>query len=433
MMKNLSLQWKIMIGMVLGVIVGLISSQIDGAVSFSQDWINPIGKIFINLLMLIAVPLVIVSLAKGVADLRDFATLSRIGGRSILLFLITTVGAVILGLILVNYFEPGANLNVENLQSISEDYRDIASDKIEIGTIEQEGRPLDFFVDLVPQNIFEAMSQNGKMLQIIFFTLFFSICLLLIPAERRRPITELLDVSNDIVLKMVEVIMWTAPYAVFALMVSLIVETTDGDLFSALMSYALILVAGMMIILIFYVVVIRFFTSIPTLKYINGILPAQLVAFTTSSSMATLPVTMECVEENLGVEKEVSSFVCPVGATLNMDSTSLMQAIATVFVCQVVGHELDFSDQLTIVLTGSLASIGAAGAPSAGIVMLIMVLESVQFPTEHLPFALAMILAVDRPLDMGRAVVNISGDCFVSVLVAESLNKRKNEHSLATA
>ena len=408
--------------MALGLLAGYFAMRSGFGIAFIKNWISPFGEIFINLLKLIAVPLVVISLAKGVTDLRDLSTLSKIGGRSIILFLITTVGAVIIGLLLVNTFQPGSHVSSENLVMLSDDYTDIATDKIEIRSDVEKG-PLDFFVNLVPENFVDAASNNSNMLQVIFFTLFFSICLLLISAERQKPLIELFGILNEVILKMIEVIMWFAPYAVFALMASLVIETANPELFVALLNYAIILIAGMVLILILYVVAITLFTDVPGAKFVKGIFPAQLVALTTSSSMATLPVTMECVEENLGVSKEVSSFVCPVGATLNMDATSLMQAIAAVFVCQVVGYELTFSNQLTIVLTASLASIGAAGAPSAGIVMLIMVLESVGFPSEHLPFAIAMILAVDRPLDMGRTVVNISGDSFVSVMVHKGIRK----------
>ena len=423
-MAKLSLKWKIAIGMLLGVAVGFLCQNSEIASGIVSTWIKPIGDLFINLLKLIAVPLVVISLAKGISDLRDLSTLSKIGGRTIILFLITTLVAVILGLVLVNVFQPGAGVDSSVLQEMSSEYSSIASSKIELKENVERG-PLDFFVNLVPDNFVAAASSNSNMLQVIFFTVFFSICLLLLPLERQRPLLELFDVSNDVILKMVELIMKFAPYAVFALMATLMVETADGDLFVALLSCAGLMVLGLIIILVIYLLGIAIFTDMPVMTYAKGVLPAQLVALTTSSSMATLPITMERVEE-LGVNKEVSSFVCPVGATLNMDATSLMQALAAVFVCQVVGHELEFSDQLTILLTGALASIGAAGAPSAGIVRLIMVLESVNFPSEHLPFALAIILAVDRPLDMGRTVVNVSGDTFVAVLVAKSLNKFKN-------
>ena len=422
-MKKIPFHWQILLGMILGVVVGWIGAQLHGGSVFIRNWIDPFGQIFINLLKVIAVPLVIVSLSKGIADLKDITTLSKIGGRTIALYLITTVFAVILGLILVNGFAPGNHISAETLAELSSDYTPVINDKINNSGNPSSSGPLDFFVKLVPQNIFNATTSNSNMLQVIFFTIFFSVCLLLLPAERQRPLIELFDVANDVMLKMVDFIMMTAPYAVFALIASLVVETTNGELFKALLGYALILLFGMTLLICFYVILVWSYAGLSPGFYLRGILPAQLVAFSTSSSMATLPVTMECVEENLGVENEVSSFVCPIGATVNMDATSLMQAIAAVFVCQVLGHELGFMDQLTIVLTATLASIGSAAVPSAGIIMLIMVLESVGFPSESLPVALAMILSIDRPLDMCRTIVNISGDSCVSVLVAKSLGK----------
>jgi len=424
-MKKLAFHWKILIGILLGVAVGWLATQITGGVNFVRDWINPFGQIFINLLKLIAIPLVIVSLSKGISDLKDMATLSKIGGRTIFFYLMTTVVAVILGLFLVNTFAPGSHVSPETLKELSGSYTSVITEKLDNNSAAKDIGPLDFLVNLVPQNIFSATTSNSNMLQVIFFTIFFGICLLLLPAERQRPLKELFDVTNEVMLKMVDLIMVTAPYAVMALIASLVAETTNGELFWALLNYSLVLLLGMALLLGFYALLIRFYAGLTPRYFFKGIFPAQLVAFSTSSSMATLPITMECVEENLGVENEVASFVCPVGATVNMDATSLMQAIAAVFVCQVLGHELAFSDQLMIVLTATLASIGAAAVPSAGIIMLVIVLESVGFPSQNLPVALAMILAVDRPLDMCRTIINISGDSCVAVLVAKSLGKLK--------
>ncbi|MEM7371748.1 MAG: dicarboxylate/amino acid:cation symporter [Bacteroidota bacterium] len=425
-MPKLAFHWKILIGMVLGVVIGLIAAQISWGPEVVRDWISPFGKMFINLLKLIAVPLVIVSLSKGVSDLKDMASLSRIGGRTVVLYLFTTVVAVIIGLFLVNLFAPGSQVSEETLTELSKDYTSVVTTKLEAAGESKEKGPLDFFVNLVPQNIVEAAGNNGKMLQIIFFVVLFAVCLLLLPVDKQKPLKELFDTVNDVMLKMVDVIMLVAPYAVFALIASLVVETTNAELFKALLSYGGVMLLGMASLLGFYVILVRFFAGRSPGFYLRGIIPAQLVAFSTSSSMATLPVTMEVVEENLGVEKEIASFVCPVGATVNMDATSLMQGIAAVFACQVMGIELGLMDQLAIVLTATLASIGTAAAPSAGIIMLVIVLESVGFPAERLPIALAMILSVDRPLDMVRTIINVSGDTCVSMLVAKSLGKLKS-------
>ena len=272
---------------------------------------------------------------------------------------------------------------------------------------------------MVPDNIFLALSDNGRLLQVIFFTVLFSVALLMVPEKDQAPVVRLIESLNKVMLKIVDMIIAFSPYAVFALMASLFVEIKDPAIFIALIKYSAVLLFGMLILLILYPLLTQLLVGMPFMKFVKGILPAQLVALSTSSSMATLPVTMECVVDNLEVEDEIASFVCPIGATINMDATSLMQSIAAVFVCQVIGFELSVGNQLTIIITATMASIGAAAAPSAGIVMLVLVLESVGFPSDKLPLALAMILAVDRPLDMWRTVVNISGDSFVSVIVGK--------------
>jgi len=420
-MKNktkLSIHWKILIGIILGLIIGFLATKADSGVHFVQNFIKPFGTIFIKILKLIAVPLVFLSLAKGIVDLKDIKKLSALGGKTIMWYLMTTVFAVILGLFLVNVLKPGSGLNLEVFSQLATDTIDLSSKTT------GQGGYLDFFVRMVPDNLFSALSDNGKLLQVIFITVLFSVCLLMIPNEDQKPVIQLLESLNKVMLKIVDVVIAYSPYAVFALMATLIVEVRDPAIFRALINYSLVLLTGMLILICLYPLVVKLLVGMPIKKYVKGIFPAQLVAFTTSSSMATLPVTMECVTENLEVEEEVASFVCPIGATVNMDATSLMQSIAAVFVCQVIGLELSITDQLTIVATATMASIGAAAVPSAGIIMLVMVLESIGFPADKMPLALTMILAVDRPLDMCRTVVNISGDSFVSVIVARGFFKR---------
>jgi len=416
----MSIHWKILIGIVLGLIIGYLASLSDIGVSIVKDFVKPVGTIFIKMLKLIAVPLVLVSLAKGIAELKDIKKLTALGGRTVAWYLFTTVLAVILGLCLVNLFQPGSGLDIEALQKLTTDTIDLNSKS------NSNTGPMDFFVRMVPDNIFSALGSNGRLLQVIFFTVLFSVCLLMIPDKDQAPIVSLIESLNKVMLKVVDVIIAFSPYAVFALMATLVVEIKDPAIFSALLNYSLVLLFGMFILLCFYPIMLKILVGMPIMKFVKGIFPAQLVALTTSSSMATLPVTMECVKDNLEVEDEVVSFVCPIGATVNMDATSLMQSIAAVFVCQVIGFELSITDQLTIVLTASMASIGAAAVPSAGIIMLVMVLESIGFPSETLPLALTMILAVDRPLDMCRTVVNISGDSFVCVVVEKGLDKRES-------
>ena len=413
--KKLSIHWKIRIGIVLGLLVGLVASKSDTGIHIAQNFIKPFGTIFIKVLKLIAVPLVFISLAKGIVELKDIKKLSALGGKTIIWYLSTTFFAVVLGLFLVNFFQLGSGLNLEAFQQLSTDSIDINSKR------NGQGGYLDFFVRMVPDNVFSALSDNGKLLQVIFVTVLFSVCLLMIPESDQNPIIKLLESLNKVMLKIVDVIIAYSPYAVFALMATLIVEIKDPAVFKALLNYSIVMLLAMSVMLCLYPLIIRALTGMPIKKFVKGIFPAQLVAFTTSSSMATLPVTMECVVDNLEVEDEVASFVCPIGATVNMDATSLMQSIAAVFVCQVIGLELSITDQLTIVATAAMASIGAAAVPSAGIIMLVMVLDSIGFPPDKLPLALTMILAVDRPLDMCRTVINVTGDSFVSVVVEKSI------------
>lgn len=421
---RIPLHYQILIGILLGGCFGALAANVTGGTVFVQTWVKPVGIIFIKLLKLIAVPLIFVSLTKGIGELRDITALSRLGFRTLAWYLLTTIVAVVLGLLLVNFFQPGSFVSAESIAALNDQLPGGITEKVAGGMAASEGGPLDFFVNIVPQNIFAALSQNGSLLQVIFFTIFFSVCLLLIPEEKQQPVLSLIDALNLVLLKMVDVIIRISPYAVVALIAALFAEIPDPAIMKALLSYAGVLLFGMALLLLTYPLLVRFVTGMPVGRFVRGILPAQLVALSTSSSMATLPVTMDCLEENLEVENEVVSFVCPVGATVNMDATSLMQAIATVFVCQVLGHDLGWTDQLVIVLTATMASIGAAGAPSAGIVMLVIVLESVGFPSENLPLALAMILAVDRPLDMCRTVVNITGDSCVAVLMGHSLARK---------
>lgn len=419
---KLALHWKILIGMVLGVIGGYIFSAM-GWETFFTNWIKPIGTIFINLLKLIAIPLIIASLIKGISDLRDISQFSKIGLRTILIYIVTTVIAITIGLIVVNILQPGNAISPETLDQLTGSYSGAAELKINAASAEKGKGPLQFIVDMVPSNAFGAFADNGKMLQVIFFVIFFGISMLLVEDKYSEPVKVFFDGLNEIVLKMVDLIMLLAPYAVAALLGSLIIETSNPDLFVALAWYALSVVIGLAIMIIIYFTVVYFYVGKSPAEFFSGIGPAQLLAFSTSSSAATLPVTMERVEEHLGVEKEVSSFVLPVGATINMDGTSLYQAVAAVFICQVLDFDLTLGDQLTIVLTATMASIGSAAVPGAGMVMLVIVLEALGMPAELLGVGLAMIFAVDRPLDMCRTTINVTGDASVAMIVAKSLDK----------
>ena len=424
-MKKLALHWKILIGMVAGIVFGFIMLQIDGGKGFTNDWIKPLGTIFVNLLKLIAIPLILASLIKGISDLKDISKFKNIGLKTIVIYIMTTVIAISIGLILVNVLQPGNGVSEETITKLTATYAENSSvqGKIAEATKQVESGPLQFLEDMVPDNAFKAMSNNGLMLQVIFFAIFLGISMLLIGEKAAKPMKDIFDSLNDIVLKMVDLIMLTAPYAVFALLASVVVSSDDPDILFALLQYAGVVVFGLFLMIVFYSVVVATFTKKNPFWFLKQISPAQLLAFSTSSSAATLPVTMERVEEHIGVDKEVSSFVLPVGATINMDGTSLYQAVAAVFIFQALGLDLTFGDQITIVLTALLASIGSAAVPGAGMVMLVIVLESVGLPPELLPIGLALIFAVDRPLDMCRTVINVTGDATVSMLVAKSVGK----------
>ena len=390
-MKKLALHWKILIGMALGVLFGVLLSFIEGGDTFIGNYIKPFGTIFINLLKLIAVPLILASLVKGVSDLKDISKLSEMGGRTIVTYLITTLTAVTIGLILVNVIQPGKSISVDTRQELVEAYSSDTKAKQEAAAKQQEAGPLQALIDVVPSNIFLAASNNRNMLQVIFFALFFGIGMILLPVKKVKPVKKFFDSFNDIILKLIDLIMFAAPYGVFALLAALVVEAPSLELFQALALYAITLLLGLAIMILVYMLIVRLFTKKKISFFIKGIAPAQLLAFSTSSSAATLPVTMECVEENLGVDKEVASFVLPIGATINMDGTSVYQGVAAVFIAQAFGLDLSLSAQLGIVFTATLASIGTAAVPSAGIVMLVIVLAQAGIPEA----GLALIFAID--------------------------------------
>ena len=421
-MKNIALHWKILIGMALGVVYGLVLSFVDGGGDFIGDFIKPFGTIFINLLKLIAIPLILASLIKGVSDLKDISKLSQMGGRTILTYVATTLIAVTIGLILVNTIQPGKSISVETRQELVEAYATDADQKREAAAKQQEAGPLQALVDIVPSNIFAAATNNRNMLQIIFFALFFGIGMILLPEESSQPVKAFFDSFNAIILKLIDMIMMAAPYGVFALLAALVVEAPSLELFQALALYAVTLLLGLGAMIIVYSIIVKVFTGRSPSTFFKGIAPAQLLAFSTSSSAATLPITMECVEENLGVDKEVTSFVLPIGATINMDGTSVYQGVAAVFIAQAFGLDLTLSAQLGIIFTATLASIGTAAVPSAGIVMLVIVLAQAGIPEA----GLALIFAIDRPLDMCRTIVNVTGDAAVSMLVGKSIGKLKD-------
>ena len=461
--KKLALHWQIVIGLVLGVIWALLSSKF-GWSQFTLNWIDPFGQIFINLLKLIAVPLVLFSIIGGVTGIGDPEKLGRMGFKTLGLYLTTTIIAITLGLGLVNFIKPGKLISENSIQenrivyelwakstgnkivddiciSCDESKKEIVAaiaerngsivvsdevaEKMMMASSTKEAGPLQFLVDMVPSNIFVSLNDNGLMLQVIFFALFFGISLLLIPKHSSYDVIKLINGFNDVFIKMVDIIMKAAPYFVFALMAG-IVSKMAGDspdkvleIFKGLSWYFMVVTLGLVLMaFVVYPLILRVITgkSFSYKKFFSGISEAQALAFSTSSSAATLPVTMECVEENLGVDKRVTSFVLPIGATVNMDGTSMYQAIAVIFLAHIHGIDLTIAAQVTIVLTATLASIGSAAIPGAGLVMLMIVLQTVGLD----PAWIAIILPVDRLLDMLRTVVNVTGDATVSTIIART-------------
>ncbi len=425
-MKKLALHWQIIIGLILGLVYGLIAAS-SGWQDFTADWIAPWGKIFISMLKMIAVPLVLISLINGVSGLKDISQLSSMGGKTIAIYLVTTVLAVTIGLLAVNLIQPGKTFSDEIRQEMVQQNEAKVKSTEEKASAQKNSGPLQFLVDMVPSNIFLSASNNRNMLQVIFFSLLFGIALIIAPDPAKvETIKRFFDGANEVILKMVDIIMYFAPIGVFALLGNIMVElagddpTAALDILKGLAVYSITVLIGLAIMVaVVYPTALKLLAGYSYKRFFQGLAPAQLLAFSTSSSAATLPLTMERCEEKLGVSNKVASFVLPLGATINMDGTSCYQAIAAVFIAQVYGMDLDLSAQLTIVLTATLASIGSAAVPGAGIIMLAIVLGSVGVPLE----GISLIFAVDRPLDMCRTVVNVTGDATVATIVAHTENE----------
>ena len=419
---KLELHWKIIIGLLLGLLYGIFAAS-QGLTSFTSEWISPFGKIFLNLLKLIAVPLVLSSLITGVASLSDTKKLSRIGSKTITIYIVTTTIAVTIGLISVNILQPGDTVPEDMKTKLQETYKSAASGRMEAAAEVKDRSVLQPLVDMVPSNVFSSASNNRNMLQVVFVAIIVGIALIQIPKNKGRPVLDFFEGINELVIKLVDNIMLIAPIGVFAL-ISDTITSVAGDnlnnileLLSALGYYMLAVIIGLILqMTITYTLVLKLFSKMNLKKFYQGIAPAQLLAFSTSSSGATLPVTMERCEAELGVSEEVSSFVLPLGATINMDGTALYQAVAAVFIAQTIGMDLTLGAQLTIVFTAVLASIGTAAVPGAGIIMLIIILEAVGVPSA----GIALILGVDRILDMMRTVTNVTGDASVAVAVHSS-------------
>tara|TARA_B100001996_G_scaffold113875_1_gene86161 strand:- start:10321 stop:11604 length:1284 start_codon:yes stop_codon:yes gene_type:complete len=425
---KIELHWKIIIGLILGLFFGVLAAM-QGWGLFVSNWISPFGKIFINLLKLIAVPLVLSSLITGVASLSDLKKLSRIGGRTISIYIATTTVAVTIGLITVNLLQPGATVPDDMKSKLQDTYQSSVSGRVEAAEEVKERSALQPIVDMVPNNFFNSASNNRNMLQVVFVAIIIGIALIQIKKSKAKPVLDFFEGINELVIKLVDNIMLMAPYGVFALIADTITSIAGKninnvlELLGALGFYMLAVILGLTFqTLVTYTIVLKLFSKISIKKFYQGLAPAQLLAFSTSSSGATLPVTMERCEEKLGVSEEVSSFVLPLGATINMDGTALYQAVAAVFIAQTLGMDLTLGAQLTIVLTAVLASIGTAAVPGAGVIMLVIILEAISVPSA----GIALILGVDRILDMLRTVTNVTGDASVAVAVASSEGELKN-------
>ena len=420
------MHWQIIIGLVLGLIYSLLAT-IKGWTDFTSDWISPFGVIFINALKLIAVPLVLVSLIVGISSMNNIKTLGKMGGKSITLYLITTVIAISVGLGLVNVIKPGKFIEEKTRVRLVNKYTDKTSVKLKVANDTKDDGPLQPLVDLVPSNIFKSSSENKNMLQVIFFAVLFGVSMVLIPENKAAPAKAFFESINEIILKIVDVIMLYAPIGVFALLAGVLVQVSEGnisfaiEILKGLGVYSITVILGLAImVFLIYPLMIRRLAKIKFKRFLKAISPAQLLAFSTSSSAATLPLTMERVEEHLGVSKKVSSFVLPLGATINMDGTSLYQGVAAIFIAQCFNVDLGLMDQLTILMTATLASIGSAAVPGAGLVMLTIVLGLFpQIPIE----GIGLIFAVDRILDMCRTTVNVTGDATIASIIAFSENE----------
>jgi proton glutamate symport protein len=414
--------WRILIALVLGLVYGVIAAY-AGWGRFTSDWIAPFGAIFFRLLLLVAVPLVLASLVTGIASLSDLNKLSRIGGRTIAIYLATTLIALVIGLTLVNVMQPGRMVPDSVRVTLQESYQSDVATREEMAAAASERGPLQPLVDMVPDNIVGAASDNRRMLNIVFVAMLFGVGLMLIPSERAAPLLALFESLDAVIIKIVELVIIFAPIGVFGLIADTITRVAGDSpadvpqLLGALGFYCLAVLLGLAIqMFVVYPTLLRLFTPITLRQFFPGVVQAQMVAFSTSSSAATLPVTMKTAQKNLGVSEEVASFVLPLGATINMDGTGLYQAVAAVFIAQTLGIPLDLPAQLTIVFMALLASIGTAAVPSAGVVMLVVILEAIGVPAA----GVALILGVDRILDMSRTAANVTGDITVATIVAAS-------------
>ena len=404
-LRRTGIPTQIFVGLILGAIAGLIYGP-DAAI------VQPAGTVFIRLITMVVIPLIFASLLVGVASLGDLRKLGRVGGKTFAFYIAYYISAVALGLFLANALKPGSNIPESVQAELKASYGETAG----MQAIRAEERPGigDVLINIIPNNPAASFVQ-ANMLQVIFIAMFMGVVISLLNKEKMKPVISFFEAINEIMVKIVEIVIKIAPYAVFAL-IAAVVGTFGIDILMSLVRYCVVVIGGLAILAFTYPAVVTLFTKYPYFKFWKGITQAQLIAFSTCSSSATLPVTMECAEDNIGVSKQISSFVLPLGATINMNGTALYQGVTAIFIAQVYGMDLGLGDQLAIILTATLASIGAAGAPAMGVLMLVIVLKQVGIPLE----GIALILGVERILDMSRTVINITGDIAAATVIAHT-------------
>ncbi|GAB6282510.1 MAG: hypothetical protein STSR0008_12560 [Ignavibacterium sp.] len=386
--------------------------QKEATIATSIKWI---GDIFIRLLNMIAIPLVLASLIVGAASLGDTKKFARIGGKTIVFYIATTIVAVTIGLLASNIIQPGKQMPEETKNKLMSSYQEDLGERIETQFEFDLSKEL---VNIIPSNIFDALT-SSKMIQIVFFAVMMGLILTMVNKDKATPVINFFDGLSEAMIKMVDLIMYIAPLGVFAL-ISATISEFGFEILQTLFWYAFTVILGLCLHMFgVYSLIIKFFTKIKVFYFFKAIRKAQTIAFTTSSSAATLPVNIECCQENLGISKSITSFVLPLGATINMDGTALYQGVATIFIAQVFGFDLSLSQQLIIIFTAVLASIGTAPVPGVGIIMLIIILQTVNIPPE----GIALILGVDRILDMCRTVVNVTGDAVATSFIATTENE----------
>ena len=424
-MQKIALPIQILIGLVLGLLFALLSVTLGVSPSFTVSYIKPFGTVFLNSMKMIAIPLIFVSLVVGVTSIEDVTKLSRIGGKTFLIYTTTTILAVALGLMIANLVKPGQVISEQTRDRLMALYTGEAEQHVATAqAIREQGEPLQFFVDLVPENLVASMSKNENLLQVVLVAILLGVALLKIPPRKSRPVILFFEGLNDAIIELIRFIMKLAPIGVFALVASLLVEVAGDnnpneifEILYALLWYVATVVFGLALMTFaVYPIILKLFAKMGYMHFFKGIYPAQLVAFTTSSSAATLPVTMERVEKHLGISEEISSFVLPLGATVNMDGTALYQGVSIVFIAQALGLDLSIAAQLVIVTNIVISSIGVAGVPGGAMVTTMVLLQSLGIPAA----GIALILAPDRILDMCRTVTNITGDAVVAVIIASS-------------